>query len=315
MSVEMKIFYPEGKPDGEISIKKIGASGHAVAFPRELCGEVCRDDTHQIFKWPCVYILWNPGAQNKKPQVYIGESDTVSQRMTHHLQAEFCWTRGVIYTDANGDLNKTHALQIEAQMVKLAREAKVCDLQNTQMPRARSQNAANIAAAERYIDDLCRFFLPLAGCDFFRPHDDAISAQATQLATTEFMSYAAGEAPQNEGLLFLRKSIKGIDIEVQGRETDKGFLVYAGSQASKHEIPSYRQPDTGFKNQVAIRDDLIKQNILIDKGDVLCFSRNFVFSSPWYAATVILGGNYTASQMWKDADGRTLGELQQAQKT
>ncbi|MGI9338007.1 MAG: GIY-YIG nuclease family protein [Gammaproteobacteria bacterium] len=303
MSVDMRVSYPDSKPDGVVSIERDGASGHAIAFPRQLCAEICQSNEYKILQWPCVYVLWSPGAHNQKPMAYVGESDSFAQRISGHYDTKKFWTRAVVYSDEKGHLSKTHALQIESWLVEEAQKAQVCDLQNRQNRHERAQNKTVAAASVRHFDDLRRFFLPLAGCDFFRQRNTAVQ-------TIKDASVAVAAISQSRGLLFLRESRRGIKIEAQGRETDEGFLVYAGSQASKDEIPTYRQEGHGFERQVIIRDDLIGQKILVDDGNVFRFAQDCPFRSSWYALTVILGTNGTAKTMWKDAEGRTLGELQ-----
>lgn len=308
MSVDMRVSYPDGKPDGVVSIEKDGASGHAIAFPQQLCAEVCQDSRHKILQWPCVYVLWTPGAQNQKPLVYIGESDSFAQRITLHQNKKEFWTRAVVYSDEKGYLGKTHALQIEGWLVDAAKDAQLCDLQNKQKPHQRAQNEAGAATSMRHFDDLRRFFLPLAGCDFFRPHDKATSAQKQQPATREAKAapVAVNIADLQRPELRLLSRKKG--ISARGRETDMGFVVYAGSQVAKKESPVLQ--NSGLRHNIAIRKEMMEKNLLADDGSVYRLAENYTFTSPSTAASVILGRPSNGRAEWKDAKGRTLGTIQ-----
>ncbi|MEZ5705859.1 MAG: DUF4357 domain-containing protein [Burkholderiaceae bacterium] len=120
--------------------------------------------------------------------------------------------------------------------------------------------------------------------------------------------HAFEQAPHNgdnvndgiEGpLLFCR----GKQVEARGYESTKGFVVLTGSQAvvGRHEIPD------------RVRDDLSSSGVLARDGAVLRFAQDFVFRSPSSAAGHVLGRSSNGRLEWKDAQGRTLKELQEAE--
>ena len=57
------------------------------------------------------------------------------------------------------------------------------------------------------------------------------------------------------------------------------------------------------------RNQLIKDDILINNGKHLSFNKNYVFSSPSTAGGVVLGRSTNGWTKWKSKDGKTLDEV------
>lgn len=304
-NIEMKVSYPTGKSGGEVVVKRKMMEGRAFSFPRELCHDLSREHADEL-QHPCVYVLWDSGGL--KPKAYVGESDDFLTRIDQHLRKKDFWTRVAVYTMP--DLTKTDVLSFQAWLVQSAKDAKRCDLQNTQDPRERTYpNNAERSAAKHHCDDVCRFFLPLAGCDFFNPARLPKVAGVAQKPTGRAKAAAMTIAGQGVGL-FLVKRIKGVNLKAQGRDTENGFVVAKGSTAMKEDSLSVKRDR--FQFIADTRKDLVDRKILVDNDDkTYRFSRDWSCKSSYMAVTVIFGGPGSGAGDWKDAEGRTLKQLQQ----
>ena len=110
--------------------------------------------------------------------------------------------------------------------------------------------------------------------------------------------------PLQEGVLYLETS----GLTATCRQTADGFIVHAGSQASKRESRVLRP-------QVAeIRKNLRKQGVLVDAGETYCFAREYSFSKPSAASSVILGYPSNGREVWKNGAGVTLKVLEDKQE-
>jgi len=105
-------------------------------------------------------------------------------------------------------------------------------------------------------------------------------------------------------------SCQGKGIVATGRDTAQGFAVYSGSFASKDQTPSLQQYSPTVCD---LRLQLVKSGVLCDAGGKLQFTQDYTFSSPSLAAAVILGRQSNGRTEWKDPNGKTLKELQEAQ--
>ena len=163
--------------------------------------------------------------------------------------------------------------------MRLASEAKRCELDNANVPQPPSLSEADVADAELFLADML-LCLPVAGVDFFKKQP------------------ARAETSRE---LFL--DAKG--ISAQGFEDVAGFVVRSGSEAAKEETPATRD------RLIWLRRDLIAQGVLKDEGTIYRLAQDYTFNSPSAASGVLLGRSSNGRNAWKDADGRTLKEIQE----
>jgi len=102
----------------------------------------------------------------------------------------------------------------------------------------------------------------------------------------------------------------GRGITAVGNDTPQGFVIQSGSFASMEENPSLKE---NLPGAVELRNDLKKSGVLVAEGNALRFTQDYTFSSPSFAASVVLGRSSSGRREWKDASGKTLKELQEEQ--
>jgi len=96
-------------------------------------------------------------------------------------------------------------------------------------------------------------------------------------------------------------------VKATGRPTENGFLVFKGSEAVLTERPSVKK----YPYPSTLRSQLISEGILIQESDKFVFTKDYEFSSPSAAASVIHGGHANGLREWKDVKGVSLKELEQ----
>jgi hypothetical protein len=274
----VRIFIPSGEPEGLRIVEKSNWTGQGVIFPRSLISEARkRPDLARTG----VYVLWGPSESGQLPRVYVGEGDGVMSRLDQHARNKDFWTHAVVFISKDQNLNKAHVQHLEARLVALASDAKRCELDNGNVPQFPALSEADKADAESFLADvlLC---LPIVGVNVFEK------------------SAARGSKGRD---LFIRA--KG--IEARGVDSAEGFVVRAGSTVVKKEVPSI--PD----NVASLRRALIERGVLADEGEFFRLPQDYTFSSPSLAAAVVLARSANGRTNWKDASGRTLKEIQEAE--
>ena len=274
----VRLFLPDGDPDGVKVIEKSNWTGCGLIIPRALFGDA---KGRAELARAGVYLLVGQSDSSPLPQVYIGEGDPLRPRLELHARLKDFWTHAVAFTSKDQNLNKAHVQHLESRLVALAAGSKRCLLDNGNVPQAPSLSEADVAEVEGFLDDvlLC---LPLLGYDYFEPAPEPLTPEAT---------------------LFL--SAKG--IHASGFESPKGFTVRVGSQAVKQEVASIHP----YMRE--IRAELIRQGVLLDHGSRYEVAQDYTFGSPSTAAGVLLGRAANGRVEWKAADGRTLKSLQGAE--
>jgi hypothetical protein len=103
---------------------------------------------------------------------------------------------------------------------------------------------------------------------------------------------------------------QGRGITATGHDTPQGFVVQLGSFAAGDEVPSLHKH---FPNVCEARADLLKSGVLVTEDNRLRFTQDYTFNSPSLASSVVMGRSSNGRTDWKDASGRTLKQLQEAQ--
>lgn len=274
----VRLFLPSGEPEGLRLIEKSNWTGLGLVFPRARFTEVRQ---RSELKRAGVYVLWGPGEEGGLPRVYVGEGDAVLPRLEQHAKQKDFWTHAVIFTSKDQNLNKAHVQYLEARLVAMAIEAKRAELDNGNVPQMPALSEADAADAEGFLVDLL-LCLPLVGVTVFE------RAKANPTKSRE---------------LFL--SAKG--IKACGVDGADGFVVRAGSQAVKAEAPSIHS----YLSH--LRQSLLAQGVLVPDATGYRLTQDYAFNSPSTAAGVLLGRSANGRIEWKDANGRTLKDIQDAE--
>ncbi|MDZ4819721.1 MAG: GIY-YIG nuclease family protein [Planctomycetota bacterium] len=272
----IKIFVPDGDPDGLRLVEKSNWSGIGVVFNRASFKEAAG---RAEFNRTGVYVLVGHSDESTLPLIYIGEGDPVRDRLNSHYSKKDFWDSAVFFVSKDSNLNKAHVQRIESRLIELAKAAKQCKLENGNSPFPPTLSEADAADADSFALDMLGIF-PLLGLGMF---------EKVEPRTTP------------HELLYL--NAKG--VQATGYEDPKGFIVRQGSAVCRTEtatIPRYMSN---------LRKDLLEAEVIATEGDQWLFVQNHVFSSPSTAAGVILGKAANGRTEWKASDGRTLKEVQE----
>jgi len=218
--------------------------------------------------------------------IYIGEGDPVRPRLEAHYAKKDFWTRAVFFVAGPGQLNKAHVQYLEAQLVGRANAAKRMPLENGNTPTEPTLSEADRADMNVFLDNILGM-LPVLGIHAFE--------QSIVLVAK------SGKAAL---------SCQGRGATATGHDTPQGFVVQSGSFAAIDEVPSLKEYTP---NVCELRAELLKNGVLIQEANNLRFTQDYTFSSPSYASSVVLGRNSNGRTEWKDANGKTLKQLQEAQ--
>lgn len=275
LGFSVRIFIPTGEPEGLRIVEKSNWTGQGLVFPRAQFAETRR---RPELRRTGVYVLWGPGESGQLPRIYVGEGDLVLQRLDQHARQKDFWTQAAVFTSKDQNLNKAHVQYLEARLVALASEAKRAELDNGNVPQLPALSEADRADAEGFLNDLL-LCLPVVGMSLFE-------------------KAKASGPPARE--LFLRA--KG--IEARGFDDAEGFVVRAGSQAVKEEVPSIHA------YMADLRRSLVAEGVLESTSTGYRLTQDYIFNSPSTAAGVLLGRPANGRTEWKDAEGRTLKQIQ-----
>lgn len=280
-SATIKLFLVHGDPKRLRTAELSNWTGKAVAGPRsELEGVLAREES----QGSGVYFLTGVDTDTGKPALYVGEAETIRDRIKAHLAKDF-WNQVIYFVSKDETLTKAHVRFLEGKLIEQARLAGRAVVANGQSSGARLPESDR-EDMEIYLQKVNQL-LPVLGVELLVP----TAARS-----------AAG--PKAQPLLC---EIKG--LQARGRLSPDGLIVLQGSQAVLNERASTKR----YPWPHNMRERLKQEGALRTESDHLAFTRDVEFSSPSAAAAVIHGGHANGLTAWKDPQGRTLKDIESAQ--
>lgn len=270
------ILLPAGEANGLRVLERPNWTGTGVAFSRTGLSEASeRSELNNAGVYILVGDMPDDGSLS---MVYIGEGDPVLPRLRRHDAEKDFWTSAVAFTSKGTPLNKAHIQYLEYKLIALAQERRMCRLDNQNNPAAPSISEADAAAMDEFLDKLLSI-LPLLSISVFEAPVRPASAA--------------------EDRLYLRGK-----NQAQAVQRATGFIVLQGSEAVLNSSPSCRE------NCLNKREALRESGRLQEASGKLIFTEDTAFTSPSYAASVILGNSTNGRDAWKNANGVSLKQLQ-----
>ncbi len=277
-SATIKIFLAHGDAKRLRTAEMSNWTGKAVAGPRsEFDSVLARDESQNSG----VYFLTGVDPETGTSAVYIGEAESVRDRVRSHLDKDF-WNHIVYFTSKDENLTKAHIRYLEGRLIDQTKQAGRALVKNGQSSGARLPESDR-EDMEIFLEKIHQL-LPALGVEVLVP-----------------ITATVGAAAEHEPLTC---EIKG--LKATGYQTANGFVVLAGSEAVLNERPSSLK----YPWALHLRQQLKDEGVLSISSDHLVFQKDKEFSSPSAAAAVVHGGHANGLIAWKNKNGKTLKEIE-----
>jgi hypothetical protein len=158
----IRIFVPDGDPEGVRLIDRMNWTGLGIVFPRSKWTEVRQ---RPEFLRAGVYILVG-FQEDDLPTIYIGQADGVRNRIEAHYQNKDFWDWGIIFVSNSGGLNRAHVTWLEYALVNRATATGRCRLDNGNAPQEPGLTEAEKADTQAFLKEILQI-LPLVGLRAF----------------------------------------------------------------------------------------------------------------------------------------------------
>ena len=272
-------------------------SGHALVAPRSRIGEALKRE--EAGRTGIYFLVGDDPDHPTKPRVYVGEGDSVSDRIRSHVRDESkdFWTKVCIVTSKDSNLTKAHARYLESRLLELTRQADRANLANGNEPGTKLLPESDVSDMEFFLDQV-QVILPVVGMDFLRPTPRQVAGEVSEFTR------AVRPTPLALVLESRRHGIEANALEVDGEIT-----ILSGSQAVAKD-------DFVANTYAALRAELINEGHLRLSEDkqYYSFAEDVPFSSPSAAAAVVFNRNSNGRTAWRvKSTGQTLKEWQDAQ--
>ncbi|MDH5678763.1 MAG: GIY-YIG nuclease family protein [Nitrospinota bacterium] len=279
----IKLFLVQGDPAKLRTAEISNWNGKALAAPRsEIEALLERSEMSQVG----VYLLIGTDSLSGNPALYIGEAESLRDRLKSHLKDKDFWTHVISIISNDEVLTKAHIRYLEGKLIDDANKAGRAKILNSQSSGSKLPESDR-ADMDVFLEKIHQL-LPVLGANHL----------------TQIVEYEPNDIT-NTSLLFCE--IKG--LKASGQLTANGFVVFKGSQAVLENRPS----TVNNPWPAELREKLIRNEILKLTSDHLLFEKDAEFSSPSTAAAVIHGGTANGLTAWKNNKGKTLKEIESQQ--
>lgn len=277
----LKLFLPHGDPK-RIRIAELSNwTGKAVAGPRSDFDEVLsREESLKTG----VYFLTGTDPESNRPAVYVGEAECIRDRIRSHTAKDF-WNNVVFFISKDDNLTKAHIRYLEGRLLEIAASVGRYVVMNSQ------QSGARLPESDR--EDMEVFLEKMQ--------------QVLPVLGVEAMVHAISMEDRTMQQKKLYCQIK--DVSAEGYRTPGGLVVLAGSEAVLEVRPSAaRSPYV-----LTFRQSLVDSGDLVEDNGKYRFTKDVEFASPSGAACVIHGGSANGLTSWRDGNGKSLKDIEQAE--
>lgn len=271
---KITLYLIDGDANGRIMCELSNWSGKAYKIPRNLIKKSeDRDDLNNTG----VYILFGKD-ESENNMAYIGEAENIKQRLLQHLTQKEFWNEVIVFISKDNNLNKAHIKYIEGRLYEIASETDRYKLENSTKPTKSSISEPDQAEMEEFIDNL-RLLVNTLGHKIFD-------------------SIAKNDFSDNETIFEINKQNR----IAKGKPTSEGFVVLKDSEIAN---------SLGAVNStiIELREKLVSEGIIAEENNQAFVTKDYVFSSPSLAATIVLGISANGRKEWKH-NGRSLKDLE-----
>ncbi|MAX78714.1 MAG: methionine sulfoxide reductase [Crocinitomicaceae bacterium] len=275
----IKLFLIDGEPNGRMTCELSNWTGKAYKIPRIMIKDsYSRKDLIS----PGIYLLFGEN-EDGKGQIYIGEAETIIDRLKQHVAQKEFWTEVILFISKDENLNKAHIKYLESRLYEITKKVNSYDLANNSIPSKSSISESEIAEMEEFIENIKLLTNTLG----HRVFETLISSETakTKKSNTFYINAARGA--------------NGFGIP-----SSKGFIVLKNSEIATSTVDSMQN------SLLNIRAKLIENKTIIEKEKKLVFDKDYEFSSPSTAAAIVMGRNANGLKEWKLKDGKTLKEYE-----
>lgn len=159
----IRIFVPDGDPDGLRIIDRQSSPSSFFVFPRNKWDQI---KSRSELTGAGVYILVGyTDSDDDLPTVYVGQADNVRNRIDQHQKGKDFWEKAVIFVSDN-KINSTHSKWLEYALVKRVIEANRSHVENGNSPNEPTISEPEKAEMQVFLSEILQT-LPIAGIKAF----------------------------------------------------------------------------------------------------------------------------------------------------
>ncbi len=285
----IKIYVRGNTPRSLRSIEMVNWSGKAFTGNRSHLKQL--RDIPELTETG-IYFLLRTNEESGLTDIYIGETDTVSQRMNQHTSKDW-WDTFIVFLSR--DLTKAHVRYLESKMYQLANQSvSTLKVMNEGVPPGSKLPEPDMCAMEEFASNMI-FTLETLGLGLFNVI--AISENVTEVS--ESPNHFKKNYDVTHGMEFYMNLPREtcINGEKATMVVDNGsFILKAGSFIRKEVVDSF--PESSY---FELWKQIVNSNAVKAASNPNLFQtiRDLEFKSPSAAGAVVKGRTTNGRANWK----------------
>lgn len=284
----INLYLMDGTAIGRIKCTLANWTGVAYKIPR---GELEKCTERYDLRQSGVYFLFGTSDETGESVVYIGQAgvrktgEGILCRLQEHKRStdKDYWTDAVVFTTSNNSFGPTEISYLENRFCNMAISAKRYTVKNSNDPTLGNITEEKESELEEFIDN-AKIVMGALGYRVFEPLIEIKPKIDTHIDLHD-------EPP----IFCISKST----ADAQGKLTNEGFVVLAGSKIRGDTVPS-------CPNYAILMRDENKEHI----DENLFLKEDVLFRTPSGASSFVLGASTNGYIEWKTKDGKTLREVE-----
>lgn len=274
-TIQMYIF--DGNANGRIMCELSNWNGRVYKISRSEISEFAkRTDSENTG----VYFLFGKDDENNDT-IYIGEAEKMLTRLRQHLKDVNYWNDCITVISKDNLLNKAHVKYLENKFYLMAQESGRAIIVNSTIPTCSSISEYDEAMLEEFMSNT-KLLVNTLGYKVFDNLEETSVKQN-----------------QNE-LIFQISAARG--AQASGMIVADGFAVLKGSTIATTTTPSM------FDSMQKLRNKLLTEKIIDENFK---FTKDYIFSSPSLAASIVMGRSANGRTEWKTFDHKSIKDFEE----
>lgn len=279
-TIQMYIF--DGNPNGRIMCELSNWNGRVYKVARTELNEYAkRTDSENTG----IYFLFGKDDDNNDT-IYIGEAEKIYTRLKQHINDKEYWNDCITVISKDNLLNKAHVKYLENCFYNLALQSGRATIINNTIPTRSSVSEYDEAMLLEFIENT-KLLVNTLGYKVFDTVSNYSSSNTNKI--------------DNDDTHFYINSVRNSDAK--GLIVADGFAVLKDSIISSSTVKSFPQSLNKLKKT------LMDKHVIDENYK---FTRDYIFTSPSLAASIVLGRSSNGRIEWKRKDGKTIKDIEES---
>lgn len=276
----------DGDATGRIKASLTNWTGLVYSLPRTYLAQSKKD--RPDLQSTGVYFLLGRSEETSQDIIYIGQAGERENgkgllgRIEEHDKSKEFWNKAILVLTSNNSFGATDITYLERSFYDLALTSGRYSLENNQVPSHGNVTEEKKAELDEFIEYV-RLVVGSMGYRMFEP-----------MLPTSHHKKQNNKNPETQNLHI---QLNGKVIAC-GQRNDEGFVLRSGSLL----MP----PKESFPPSLLKKREELEKASKIASGKT---TEDILFSAPSTAARFVLGRSANGLDMWKDKNGKTLGDI------